>query len=199
MKQNREKRLATVEFRAVENEEGKMIITGYPITFNAPATHFGFTEIIDPEALKECDLSDVPLRYNHEESFLILARTRNSSLQLEVDNIGLKMTAELIDTNSNKDIYKSIMAGLLDKMSFGFTPAEEQYDHETDTRRILKIDKLWDVSVVDVPYYDTTSVYERKLDTSKDYSDQVKEEKRKLLLDKMKKQESRKQLLSKLN
>ena len=177
MKQNREKRLATVEFRAVENEEGKMIITGYPITFNAPATHFGFTEIIDPEALKECDLSDVPLRI-----IRIFHTSRNSSLQLEVDNIGLKMTAELIDTNSNKDIYKSIMAGLLDKMSFGFTPAEEQYDHETDTRRILKIDKLWDVSVVDVPYYDTTSVYARKLDTSKDYSDQVKEEKKKIIV-----------------
>lgn len=185
----KEIRMITAEFRAVETEDGKMVIEGYPITFNAPATHWGMTEIIDREALKECDMTDVPLRYNHEEAFLILARTRNASLQLITDDIGLKMRAELIDTQSNVDIYKSIQSGLLDKMSFAFTTEKEEYDYDTDTRRILKIDKLWDVSVVDVPYYDTTSVYARKLDNSEEYYKNIQTEKRKRLAEKLKRQE----------
>ena len=188
------KRIVNAEFRALE-EEGKMIIEGYPIMFNSPATHWGMTEIIDTNALKNTDMSDVPLKYNHEDSHLLLARTRNGSLSFEIDSIGLKMRAELIDTQSNKDIYKSIKAGLLDKMSFAFTTKEEEYDYETDTRTILAIDRLFDVSVVDTPFYDATSVYARNLDNSIDYVNEIKEQKeRKQLLYEVNKKELLKRL-----
>ena len=192
---NKEIRMVTGEFQAIDNEENKMIIEGYPITFNMPATHWGMTEIIDPEALVEADIRDVPLRYNHEESFLILARTRNNSLKLSVDEKGLKMRAELIDTQSNKDIYKSIQSGLLDKMSFAFTTKEESYDFETDTRKILRIDRLWDVSVVDVPYYDSTTLSARKLDNSSEYVKQKQHEKRKMLAAQIMRKELLRQLI----
>ncbi len=190
---NKEVRMLDVKFRAVDNEDNKMIIEGYPITFNTPATHWGMTEVIDANALKETDMSDVPLKYNHDDSHLILARTRNGSLKLEVDSIGLKMTAELIDTQSNIDIYKSIKMGLLDKMSFAFTTKEEKYDYDTDTRTILNIDKLYDVSVVDLPFYDSTSVYARNLDNSKDYYEEIK---RKHLISRL--SVSREELLNRL-
>jgi len=177
---NKEIRMLDVEMRALDNEEDKMVIEGYPITFNAPATHYGMTEIIDSRALDTADMTDVPLKYNHDDSHLIMARTRNGSLKLEKDERGLKMTATLIDTQSNRDIYKSIKAGLLDKMSFAFTTKDEDYDYSTDTRTIRSIDKLWDVSVVDVPYYDTTSVFARSLDNSEEYAKQKQEEKRQL-------------------
>lgn len=199
MKPKKELRMVTPEFRAIDNEEDKMIIEGYAITFNAPATHWGMTEIIDTKALEGCDMSDVPLRYNHDESYLILARTRNSSLQLEVDSVGLKIRAELLDTNQNKDIYKSIKAGLLDKMSFAFTTKEESYDYETDTRTILAIDKLWDVSVVDVPYYDSTGVYARSLDNSEDYFKTKQAEKRKMLADKLNRSLKKQELLKRVS
>ena len=190
---NKEVRMLDVKFRAVDNEDNKMIIEGYPITFNTPATHWGMTEVIDANALEETDMSDVPLKYNHDDSHLILARTRNGSLKLEVDSIGLKMTAELIDTQSNIDIYKSIKMGLLDKMSFAFTTKEEKYDYDTDTRTILNIDKLYDVSVVDLPFYDSTSVYARNLDNSKDYYEEIK---RKHLISRL--SVSREELLNRL-
>ena len=50
-------------------------------------------------------------------------------------------------------------------MSFGFTYDREEYDYDTDTRRILSIDKLYDVSVVDVPFYDETYVVARDKDS----------------------------------
>lgn len=191
---NKECRTLNVEMRAVDSEEDKMIIEGYAITFESPATHWGMTEVIDRNALSECDMSDVPLKYNHDDSHLILARTRNGSLKLEVDDIGLHFRAELIDTNANQDIYKSIKAGLIDKCSFAFTTKDEEYNFDTDTRRIKSIDKLFDVSVVDVPYYDSTSVYARKLDNSKEYVEQRNLEKRKKLAEKL----ARKELLTKL-
>ena len=46
-------------------------------------------------------------------------------------------------------------------MSFAFTVDKDEYDYDTDTRKILSIDKLFDVSVVDTPFYDSTSVYAR--------------------------------------
>lgn len=188
---NKETRCLDVEFRTIDNEENKMIIEGYAITFNSPASHYGFTEIIDSKALDNADLSDVPLKYNHDDSHLLLARTRNGSLKLEVDSVGLKITADLIDTQSNRDIYKSIKAGLLDKMSFAFTTRKDSYDFDNDSRTILEIDKLYDVSVVDMPFYDSTSVFARKLDNSEDYFKQKQEEKRELL-------EAKKELLEKL-
>lgn len=191
---DKEVRMLSAEFRALDNEEEKMIIEGYPITFDSPATHWGMTEIIDKKALDKTDMSDVPLKYNHEDSHLIMARTRNKSLKLEVDDKGLKMTAELIDTQSNRDIYKSIKAGLIDKMSFAFTTRREEWNDETNTRRVTDIDKLWDVSVVDIPFYDTSSVMARSLDTSKEYAEQKQKEKRKRLAEKL----ARRELLDRL-
>lgn len=156
----RETRILNVELRTPENEDDKMVVEGYAVTFNSPATH-GYTEIISDKALDDTDMSDVPLKYNHEDSHLIMARTRNKSLELTKDEKGLFIRAELIDTQSNKDIYKSIKAGLIDKMSFAFTVRGEEYDYDTDTRTITDIDKLYDVSVVDMPFYDSTSVYAR--------------------------------------
>ena len=167
MKKMKEKEIRllseNLEARAAE-DENKMIVEGYAVVFDSPATH-GFTEIIDRNAFNGCDMKDVCLKYNHDDSHLILARTRNKSLQLNVDDKGLYIRADLIDTTSNKDVYKMIQAGLLDKMSFAFTVDKEQWDLATDTRTILGIDKLFDVSVVDTPFYDTTSIYARALES----------------------------------
>lgn len=170
MNDEREKRL--VEFRAIDNDENKMIIEGYAIKYDQAATHeYGshkFTETIKRGALDNTDIKDVPLRYNHNDTFCIMARTRNNSLQLIKDDIGLKIRAELIDTQSNRDIYKSIQEGLIDKMSFAFTVAEngDTWTHGKDEtlREVTNINKLFDVSVVDTPFYDTTSVYARSFE-----------------------------------
>jgi len=159
-KKTREVRLR--EVRAEENESEKMVIEGYAIVFDEP-TDLGYIEIIEKNALDNCDMSDVCLKYNHEDTYLIMARTRNKSLQLEVDDHGLKIRAELIDTQSNRDVYKSIKAGLLDKMSFAFVVGDATWEtvDGRDIRTIHGIEKLFDVSVVDVPAYDQTEVYAR--------------------------------------
>ncbi len=179
----KERRLT--ELRTLDNEN--MIVEGYAVVFDN-TTDLGWSkEVIDRNAFNGCDMSDVSMKYNHEDNVLIMARTRNNSLQLIIDDKGLKIRAELIDTQNNKDIYKMIQAGLLDKMSFAFSVSNEDIDYETNTRRILSIDKLFDVSVVDVPAYDTTEIYARskeKYEKEKQkYEEiQIEKEKMKLLL-----------------
>lgn len=157
-----ENRLSDVSFK--EEDEQKMVLEGYAIVFDQETLigdkEKGFIESIDRNALKNTNMKDVPMKYNHDDSFLIIARTRNNSLRLTVDDIGLKVRAELIDTDSNKDIYKMVKAGLLDKMSFAFTVSSQKIDRSGDIpkRTITGIDRLYDVSIVDLPAYDQTSI-----------------------------------------
>ena len=159
----KETRFSTLESRSDE-ENNKMIVEGYAIVFDEETLigdeERGFIEVIDKNALASTNMKDVPFKYNHNDTTLILARTRNGSLSLEVDEKGLKIRAELIDTTSNVDIYKSIVAGLLDKMSFAFTVKSQSWDRsgKIPKRTITAIDRLFDVSVVDLPAYDQTSI-----------------------------------------
>lgn len=174
----KEKRL--VEVRAAE-DEGKMIVEGYAAVFDS-VTDLGWVkEVIDRQAFAEADMSDIVMKYNHEDSVLPMARTRGGSLSFEIDDHGLKIRANLPDTTVNKDIFTLIKERVLSKMSFAFTVAKEEYDYETDTRRILAFDKIFDVAVVDVPAYEETEIFARS-------KDEYSKEKEKYLLDKAKKQ-----------
>lgn len=120
-----------------------------------------YYEIIDRNAFKNTDFSQCCLKYNHSNSYPIVARVKNNSLSLNVDNIGLRYEARLLNTSSANDLYISVQEGLLDKSSFSFTVKRFNYDKQSRTRRILEIDKVFDVSVVDIPAYNDTSVQAR--------------------------------------
>lgn len=152
-----------LDIRAADGDE--MILEGYAVVFDQPAAHGGFTEVITRGALDMTDMRDVPLRYNHNDAWLAAASTRNGSLSLTVDEHGLLIRAALIDTQSNRDVYKCVSAGLIDKMSFAFTVADGgdswRFDNGGAYREVRSIDKLYDVSIVDSPFYDSTSLYAR--------------------------------------
>lgn len=154
-----------------EGESGKMIIEGYAAVYDQEALigdeDFGFYERIEKGAFDGANMKDVPLKYNHSDNVPILARTRNKSLELKTDDKGLFIRAELLDTQDNIDMYKRIQAGLIDKMSFAFTVkagGDEWEKGKTPKRTIKKFDRVFDVSVVDVPAYDGTSIYARSLE-----------------------------------
>jgi len=154
----KEIRKLDIQFRAEDTEDNKMEIKGYAAVFNSPET-YSYTEVIAPTAFDDADMSDVVLRYNHEDTFMVLARTRNDSLKLNVDDKGLFIDATLQDDiTQHRDIFNAIKSGLIDKQSFAFVVAEDDYDYDTDTRTITKIGKVFDVSVVDQPFYNGTDV-----------------------------------------
>ena len=171
----KEIRKLDMQFRAENNDEGKMEIKGYAAVFNSPET-YGYTEVIAPTAFDEADMSDVVLRYNHNDTFMVLARTRNNSLKLNVDGTGLFMDAKLQDDiTDHKNIFNAIKSKLIDKQSFAFIVAEDEYDYDTDTRTITKIGKVYDVSVVDQPFYNATDVSVARDINNNDFLERRKE------------------------
>ncbi len=161
-----EKELRMMEIRAAETESDDLIVEGYAIVFDQPTMLYEYNgvkyyEVIERGALDGADLKDVPFKYNHSDSVMIMARTRNKTLELIPDDKGLFIRANLAKTTTGKDLYELIKRGDVDKMSFAFTVEEDEYDRETRARRIKKIAKLWDVSAVDTPAYETTSIYAR--------------------------------------
>lgn len=149
-------------FEVAKDDEG-LVVEGYAAVKESITTLYEidgveYKEIIDSRAFDNCDMTDVPFKYNHSDDFLVLARTRNKTLELTVDERGLKVRAKLADVNAGRDLYALIQRGDIDKMSFAFTVTKDSYDSLTRTRRILEISKIYDVSAVDTPAYQNTNI-----------------------------------------
>lgn len=160
-----------MEVRALEDQgEDSYIVEGYATTFNEPYTLYSepgyrFQEVVDPKAFDETDMADVIMQYDHEGR--VFARKSNGTLQLSVDDHGLKVRADLGGTEIGRQLYEEIRGGYTNKMSFGFTVQKDSMEQEQRedvlvvTRRLLSIKKLYDVSAVSLPANDATAIYAR--------------------------------------
>lgn len=167
-KRQKEVRLAEVRAIPQTDEQQDMIVDGYAIVFEQPTvlwtdpdTGKEYKEVISRGALEGVDLSDVPFKYNHSDSLMIMARSRNKTLTLVPDDTGLRISANLAPTTAGKDLYTLIQRGDINKMSFAFYVADDEYDRNTSTRRINKFATIGDVSAVDAPAYEQTSLSAR--------------------------------------
>ena len=61
-----------------------------------------------------------------------------------------------------EELYDEIKGGYIDRMSFQFTIREQSYDKENHMWTVRKVKRLYDVSAVDIPAYDDTSIEARK-------------------------------------
>ena len=152
MRSNIEYRSFPVMCRSEPDQE-TYIVEGYASTFD-PYVLFEYggvryMEEIDRSAFNDCDMADVVFRVDHEG--LVYARSSAGTLSLMVDDHGLFNRADLSKTSDAKRLYEHIKAGDYLQMSFAFTVQEDSYDLDTHTRRILKIDRLYDVSPVSFP------------------------------------------------
>lgn len=167
-KNDKEIRFNGVQFRK-ENDE--LIIEGYAIVWDERTLigdeEYGFYESIDRHSLDDANMKDVVLRYNHLDSWVTLARTRNKSLELSIDNKGLFIRGKLQNNvQAHIDAYNVVQSKLVDKMSFAFNVTKQSIDRsgKIPHRIVQGIGRLFDVSIVDFPAYEGTSVYARSLD-----------------------------------
>lgn len=140
--------------------EGRPIVYDQPTKIGDPAG--SYIEIIRAGALDHADISDARLFYNHDLNKVPLARTPKT-MQLTIDPAGLKMVAELPDTEEARSVYTAVQRGDLSGMSFAFKVPEggDSYDAATNTRTIFTIEKVYEISVVPFPAYPQTSVEAR--------------------------------------
>lgn len=157
-----------------ESENGEKIVEGYATTFNQEYELFDWgdyrvLEQVDRHAFDEADMTDVIMQYDHEGR--VFARLKNKTLEIEADDHGLKIRANLGGTELGRQLYEEIKGGYTDKMSFGFTVAKDERTVERDQvnnkvtvhRKITKIKKLYDVSAVSLPANDATEISARNL------------------------------------
>ena len=146
--------------------DNRLLVRGMAVVFNEPTCLYEFDgikyfEIIDRNAFDGCDMSDVIFNYNHGGK--VVARLRNKTLNLNITDKGLEMEADLSGTQEGRNLYEEIRGGYIDKMSFSFTVDSDgiNYDSVTHIETINKIKKLYDVSAVDIPAYNQTSIAAR--------------------------------------
>ena len=152
-------------------ENKRYIVEGYATTFtryelyrdesgNVVYEHFT-REAFDDGV----DMSDVIMQYDHKDR--VFARTSNGTLKLEVDDVGLKITADLGSTESSRALYEEIAAGLITKMSWGFSCSTTPPDWDEKTNTITwgagTVRKIYDVSAVSIPANNDTDISARAL------------------------------------
>lgn len=154
-------------------EDGQEVVEGYATTWDEYLLwddgEYRMFERIDPHAYDECDLSDVIFQLNHEGR--VYARGSNKTLIIRPDEKGLFNRAYLGGTEAGRELREEIKGGYLTRMSQGFRVDQEKReiienreDGRIDIHRtILKMKKLYDVSVVSLPANDATSISARSI------------------------------------
>lgn len=162
------KRSFSTVMRAVENDDednDDLIVEGYALKFDEEtiigSSCWGFKESISKDAMKTAEMDDVVFNMNHDNS-KICARTLNGSLELSVDDIGLKTRAKLARTTGGKDLYEMIRSGLITTMSFCAYVKKSKWtesaDEELDKREIVEFGRFFDVSAVTFAAYPQTEI-----------------------------------------
>lgn len=162
----KELRICEIRAAAPAGAENRLIIEGMPIVYDQPTTINDpagkYIEIIKRGALDSADLTDARLLYNHDLNKVPLARTPKT-MQFINDPAGLKMVANLPDTEEARSVHTAVERGDLSGMSFAFKVpvGGDTYDRATNTRTINRIEKVYEVSICPFPAYPQTSVEAR--------------------------------------
>ena len=145
------------------------IIEGIAVSFNTWSRDLGgFTEIIRSGAITQelIDNSDVVMCVNHDENKMV-ARSRNGkgTLLLELREDGLHFMFEAPSTQLGDELLYNVRNGNLFECSFAFSidgkDAGSDKWYRTDSnelkREIIKINGLYDCSIVTHAAYPATS------------------------------------------
>lgn len=142
------------------NSESEYIVEGYASTFEPyellEIDGVKFYEQIDRHAFDEADMSDVVFLRDHEGR--VMARTKNNTIQLDIDDHGLHQRTDLSKTQASRDMAEDIAVGNYSQMSFAFTVAEDHFDRDTNTRIIDRVRKVFDISAVSFPANPQTEI-----------------------------------------
>lgn len=188
------------EMRAKKDDVHGTYIEGRPIVYESKTDLGYFDEIIDRGALDKTDLRDVKFLVNHNTDMIPLARSRNnnknSTMQLmpDDDGMGIRVNLDIENNSDAKALYSAIQRGDISGMSFMFGIDGENWESlesEHPTRHITSISKVFEVSAVTFPAYESTEISARcktTLDNVRRALDSAKDDDKTLELLKLKNQ-----------
>jgi HK97 family phage prohead protease len=153
MNGNRNIAYSNIELRAMT--DGKTLV-GYAAIFDSPSEPLPWTEFVRRGAFRKTikDGADVRLLIDHEG--VPLARTKSGTLTLSEDEVGLRIEAELDETNPDAaKVISALRRGDLSQMSFAFQTVKDAWSQDRQVRELKEV-RLFDVSVVTYPAYEQT-------------------------------------------
>lgn len=179
MKNKKEIRMLPIqELRIDDSLDGKIV--GHASVFDSWSETLGgifpFKEIVRKGTFTETiKLDDIRALFNHDPNY-VLGRNKAGTLELEEDEIGLRVVITPPDTSWANDLIKNLRRGDISQMSIGFIVLEDTWGTQDgiDIREIKKV-QLFDVSIVTYPAYTQTDVGVRAMESYKDYRSKLDE------------------------
>lgn len=145
-------------------------VSGYAVVFEQYSAPFWdeIVEIISRTAFDNTDMSDVVMVVDHSRQVGdVLARSKNGegSLEISIDDIGVKFRFAVPDTSVGRDVVALIERGDITECSFAFWVRKDSWSYDMmvegqryDVRRIEDVARLADLSIVVNGQYPQTSV-----------------------------------------
>lgn len=136
-----------------QREAAAPVLVGYASTFDEAYPVEQVMETIHRSAFDRTlrESPDVFALMGHDQS-RVIARTKNGTLRLSVDQRGLRAEIAPVDTQESRDAFALVSSGTIDAMSFGFRVKDQTFDRRDGAvhRLITDVD-LYEVSLVAFP------------------------------------------------
>lgn len=173
--------LLTNRIEIREDDDGKRTLTGYAVKWEKKSKVLGYFRKFREQFRKgafadSLEKDDQRFLWSHDTS-KVLGRTKNGTLRLEEDDIGLRFELDLPNTTLGNDTYESIKRGDVDGVSFGFRVESDEIHEPDDDLPLRTVTKarLLEVSAVAFPAYPDSEVSARGYDPLKVYQDELEE------------------------
>jgi uncharacterized protein len=138
-----------LEYRG-EGDNKKTYVVGYAAALNVlTVNQGGFQELIQANAFDDVLKNDVRVLFNRDENG-ILALTKSGTLNLSVDDKGLRYEFEIPNTTAGRDLLFSLERGDDSQTSLSFKVAEDNWERNRKSRwvrTITKVKRLYDVFI----------------------------------------------------
>lgn len=168
----------------IRKENKDLFIEGYFILFNRETNLYDdiYEEVAPGSLFKSLKTNDIRSLFNHDTN-LVLGRTSNKTLKLNIDSKGLWGKVEINQKDSQAmSVYQRVKRGDVTGCSFGFYPVKEEITErkEGGTKFILTEIDLFEVSFVTFPAYPQTEISARKKTLKNKDSNRLELKKQKL-------------------
>ena len=173
--------LLTDKIEIREDDDGNRTLSGYAVKWEKKSQVLGlfykFREQFKRGAfLNSLNDDDQRFLWSHDTS-QVLGRTKNGTLRLQEDDIGLRFELDLPNTTLGNDTYESIKRGDVDGVSFGFRDVDDHIEEPDDDLPLRTVNsaKLIEVSAVAFPAYPDSEVSARGYDPIKQHDKELQD------------------------
>lgn len=151
-----------------EGEEDILTVGGYGLKWDDKARIYYYTESFTKGAFTEClKKKETRWKIGHNYRNIALANMESNTFDVSEDDDGLIYTARMSAANTESaNLYDAVNRGDVSKASIGFSGAkyivhEPEEDDELTHYEIIEVKRLWEISAVDFPAYDSSSLEAR--------------------------------------